>query len=196
MKESELKILLDKFYKAEATPEEEERLKVYFSEEYSGGDYQAEKEYFRMISEVTELPSDGFEERIMAALPEDTGSARRIMPWIYSLTASAAAILFVLFAIPSIIGTGSSEPADTYTDPYLAYAETVKTLTLVSSTINAGMAAGKDGFSEINKVANGPLNTISELQKAKEMSMHKIKDINYIGKTTSIIRSENNDNNR
>jgi hypothetical protein len=196
MNKVDLDKLVGRFYKAETTPDEEERLRYFFSKEYQGDEYRAEVEYFGVLSEETAQPSDDFEERIMAALPTDSRSGRRINLWIYSVMASAAAVFIAVMVIPSIFGIGGREPADTFTDPRIAYAETVKTLTLVSSVINKGLATGADGFSEINRVTTGPLNSISELQKTKRISIQKIQDIKYIGTPASVIGSKINDNPR
>jgi hypothetical protein len=184
MKEEELKKLLERYYNGESTTEEEKSLREYFSLGNIPAGYEAEKvifSYYTSSSVITE-PSDGFEARIMAGIDNSdfkTGTGRfrkNILPYL-----SIAAGLLIL--------TGSyfffihrTEPADTFKDPEIAYAETMKILMAVSSKLNQG-THGLKPVGKLNEATNKSFETINNSTKIIEKNL---KNLDYLEKAFEI----------
>ena len=195
MNTEELNRLLEKYYKGESTAAEERDLKVFFSGNIIPEGYDTEKalfSYYMTFSEVPE-PSSEFEEMILLGIDESEKNiiSRKYRRFILSVLSAAAGILIL---------TGSyfffvyrSEPRDTFSDPNLAYAETMKILMDVSSQLNHGAIALEPvtrinvmttkSFEAINKstkIVEKNLKSLDYLQKAIEIT--NIKDANSINK--------------
>jgi hypothetical protein len=181
MNEEELSRLLEKYYNGKSTEEEEKILKDYFSNSDSTKDYEAERDIFGYYQDARQIPdpSFDFEARIMAEIDTLDNSSvshknkKNILPFL-----SAAAVL--LIAVSSYFFLNNRrELGDTFTDPHIAYAETVKILMSVSSQLNHGTQVlepvGKlhvmteKCYKTINKPAKTfekNLNNLDHLQKA------------------------------
>jgi len=141
MNSEEIKHLLQKYFDGDTTLEEEIFLKNFFS----GGDIpeelNVEKEIFRYFILSAEIPepSADFEEKIFSAIGHEDSNiiqTGRRMRLYLTLTGAAAGLL--ILAASYFFFTGRPEPRDTYSDPELAYAETMKILVDVSSRLNKG----------------------------------------------------------
>jgi hypothetical protein len=171
MKEELLKKLLEKYYNGDTSLEEELSLREYFSGDDILSGYEAEKEIFRLytISAAIAAPDNDLEVRIKNAIDHlDEHPMLRTHKISRYTIMSIAAGLLILTASYFML-KHHSEPKDTFSDPRLAYAETMKILKEVSFKLNTG----KEG-----------LKNISKIEKATRSSMGSI------GKSTSIV-SEN-----
>jgi hypothetical protein len=161
MKEERLRHLLEKYYDGNTSAEEEKELKEFF---YSDGiipGYEAEKDIFSHYArpEKIPVPSADFESRIIKAVNDLEIKKRQIIirKRLIVVLSTAAAILiligsyFVLFK--------KSEPADSYSDPRIAYIETMKILNEVSVKLNRGTMA---------------LHPISKITTAARMSIKSV----------------------
>lgn len=143
MNSEEIKQLLKRYYEGASTSEEEDLLKKFFSGEDIPDDLLDEREIFRYYikSAVIQEPSSDFEERIISAIDNKytytEGIRRRKL---YGILAGIAAVLLIV-AGSYFFFTSRSEPLDTYTDPEIAYAETMKILLEVSASLNQGTKA-------------------------------------------------------
>jgi hypothetical protein len=182
MKEELLKELLEKYYNGETSLEEEQSLRDFFSNANVPGGYEAEKEIFSYYPELalnTE-PDDDLEGRIRVAIdragePVKTRT-RFLRP--YTLTGIAAGLL-ILIASYFILADRKSMK-DTYSDPQLAYVETIKILREVSFKFNKGTAALKP-LAQAGRVAEAGIGTVSRsaarvTDKLKPLA--KISDLN------------------
>jgi hypothetical protein len=143
MTENRLKEILDKYYEGESSPEEELELKKYFSGNDVLKGYEAEGEIFRQYSvmEKIPVPSAGFEKRILSAVDKlETTRHKRNLRKRYMTIFSAAATILIMAGTWFFINRGR-EPADTFSDPSLAYAETMRILNEVSVKLNNGTGA-------------------------------------------------------
>jgi hypothetical protein len=138
MSEKELKRLIGKYYEGISTDEDEKALRAYFSGNnvYSG--YETEKEIFSMYMASTGVPepSAGFEASIKKAVNNQsyqTGD-RKIRKLLLPILSAAAGFLILVGSYFFFIH--KSEREDTFTDPRIAYAETMKVLMEVSSQLN------------------------------------------------------------
>jgi len=141
MNKEEIKHLLQKYYNGDTTLDEEIYLKNFFR----GGDIPEEmiieKEIFRyfILPSVIPEPSADFEEKIFSAIDHGESNivkSRKRSRLYKTLTGIAAGLM--ILAGSYFFFTGRSEPHDTYSDPELAYAETMKILNDVSARLNRG----------------------------------------------------------
>lgn len=140
MKKEELNRLLEKYYNGQSTVEEEEVLRSFFNGTDIPEGYEAEKAIFVYYSASMDIPepSDDFEGRILTGIDEfgnrsNLSGNRNIIRVILS---TAAGLL--ILAGSYFFFTDKNELQDTFTDPELAYAETIKILMDVSSQLNKG----------------------------------------------------------
>lgn len=175
MKENKLKDLLDKYYEGNTTPSEEQELKQYFAGNDVIPGYETEKEIFRHYhgSEKVALPSAGFENRIIDAVDRYEKMKKKIPFRRRYITIFSAAATILIMAGTLFFLTRESEPDDTFSDPVLAYIETMKILNDVSAKLNRGTEALKPVFSLTGTARNGlrsvdrSLSTITDgLEKA------------------------------
>lgn len=145
MTENNLKALLDKYYGGETSPEEELELKKYFSGKDVLPGYEAEKEIFSHYSgqEKIPVPSSGFEMRIINAVKQLEKTKFKSDPRKKYITVFSAAAGILIIAITWFFLNRNREPSDTFTDPALAYAETMRILNEVSYKLNSGTEALK-----------------------------------------------------
>ena len=184
MNEEELKKLIQKYYSGESTEEEENALRAFFRKNDVPRGYEAEKVIFGHYddSESIPEPSHDFEAQILAAIDasEKKGSIRR---FIFPALSAAAGILILFGAY--FFFTVKTETKDTFTDPKIAYLETVKILHQVSSQLNHGAMAlepvgklneiRKNSFAPINESARVVEKNLKSLQKSIELTTDKQK---------------------
>ncbi len=172
MNEEELKRLIHKYYNGESTEEEENALRVFFRKHDIPRGYEAEKVIFGYYdgSETIPEPSHDFEARILAAIDasERKSSLRR---YIIPLISVAAGIL--ILAGTWFFFTGRSETNDTYTDPQLAYMETIKILHDVSSQLNQSVRE-LEPVGRLNEVGKKSFIPITESTRILEKNGLKI----------------------
>jgi len=192
MKSEVIKRLLEKYYEGESTVEEEVYLKNFFSLGNIPEDLINEKEIFSyyLKSAIVPEPSLVFQKNIIAAL-DSIGEAsldqkRRRAVGIFT---SVAALILIL--------TGSyfffihkSEPRDTFSDPEIAYAETMKILYGVSIRLNKGTQA-LDRMSSMQEVTRQSLETIN---RSASTIQEKMKPLAQIRKAGNIIDSTSDKN--
>lgn len=145
MKEDKLKELLEKYYDGNTSPEEEMELKEYFAGDDIFQGYEAEKVIFRhySASDKMPLPSGNFEMRIIQAIDElKKKRTKNIFRKRYIAVLSSAAIILIMIATYFIL-INEKKPSDTFSDPAIAYAETMKILNDVSIKLNKGTRALK-----------------------------------------------------
>lgn len=183
MKEEDLKRLIEKYYNGESTDSEEKVLRDYFRQDDISSGYEAEKVIFGYYSasERVPEPSAGFEARIFKGIDalEINRKSPGMKKYLLPLLSTAAGLL--LLAGSYFFFIHRVEPKDTYSDPKIAYAETMKVLLEVSSQLNHGTQVlepvGKitritaKSFQSINKstkIIEKSLKNLDNLQKAAD----------------------------
>lgn len=145
MKREELNKLLEKYYDGETSREEEEILMNFFSGDSVLTEYQAEKEIFSHYagSERIPVPSVDFEDRILKGIDDLEKKQRSIsLKKRYIKVMSAAAAILLLIG-SYFVFFNKEVQEDTFSDPQLAYAETMRILNEVSVKLNKGTEALK-----------------------------------------------------
>jgi hypothetical protein len=184
MKEEFLKKLLEKYYNGDTSVEEELSLKEYFSGEEVQPGYEAEKEIFRLYSASEEItaPDDGLEDRIKIAIDHLEEQQPKRTPVIRRYTVMSIAAALLILVASYFILKHHAEPEDTYSDPRLAYAETIKVLNEVSVKLNRGTAALKP-VTKIKRAADSGMRTVSKSAALFTESLKpigRIKRISYV----------------
>ena len=129
---SHIEALLERYYDAQTSEAEEQRLKDFFLHEEVPAHLQAEKEMFLQL-QATAVP-EGLEERLSQSIDRWGKKHRTLrLQWIGSIAAS----LLLLFGA----GWYLQEPPrkDTCATPEEAYMEAQKALVLFSTALNKGM---------------------------------------------------------
>jgi hypothetical protein len=185
MNEEELKRLIEKYYNGESTEEEESALRDYFRKGNIPDGYEAEKLIFSYYTESAELPEPSldFEARILAGIDASDikSGSHKIKRYLLHILSAAAGLLilagFYFFFVNKTV------QSDTFSDPEIAYAETIKILRDVSSQLNHGAQVlepvGKineitrKSFESLNKstqIVEKNLRSLDNLQRAIEIS--------------------------
>jgi len=187
MNSEEIKHLLEKYYDGESTLKEEAYLKSFFSHGDIPEDLLDEKQIFNyyLKSAVVPEPSLVFEKKIIDALDSvDKDSLilkrRRVFG---TLTAIAAGILILTGSYFFFIHI--SEPRDTFSDPEIAYAETMKILYGVSIRMNNGTQA-LDRIGSMQELTRQSLETIN---RSASTIRKKMKPLDHLRKAGNIIDS-------
>jgi hypothetical protein len=189
MKGERLNTLLERYYNGESSEEEEFELKAYFSGDEIPEGYETEKEifgYYKIHNYVPE-PSNGFEERIIASLDsvvmeKNNMNFRKLMiPFL-----SAAAGLIMLLGSYFFL-THRNEPVDTFSDPRIAYAETMKILINVSSKMNYGRGA----LEPVSKLNTLTVNSFNTINKSESLIKKNLKSLGYLGDADNLFTGNN-----
>ena len=186
MKEEELKKLIEKYYYGESTEDEEMALRVHFRQNDIPKGYEPEKAIFGYYTEgAVPEPSEGFEYRILAGIDiyENKRGSRKIRKFLLPILSTAAGLLILTGSY--IFFLHKAEPRDTFTDPKLAYSETMKILIEVSSQLNHG-AKTLEPVGKINKMT---VKSFESINKSTTIIEKNLKNLDYLKKAVEIKNS-------
>lgn len=190
MKKEEIDILLYKFYEGLTTGEEERMLIDFFTGKNVPPGYETEQALFNyyLASQEVPEPATGFEERIISALgtvPEKTGSdARRLA---ITLSGIAAGIIIL---IGSWFLLTRQATHDTFRDPEIAYAETMKILYEVSAKMNSGAAS----LTPVSKMNITEVEGLKVLSRSKETLEKNLESLGYFREVIGITKIAEEEN--
>jgi hypothetical protein len=189
MNEEELNRLIEKYYKGGSTVEEEDALRDYFMRSDIPEGYEAEKAIFSFYTESADFiePSVNFEARILAGIDASERqnglqSITRHLP----LISAAAGILILVGSYFFFVS--KTESHDTFKDPKIAYAETIKILRDVSVKLNRGSQA-LEPVGKINEMTKKSFETINKSTKYVEKNL---KNLDLIQKAIEKNKSSEN----
>lgn len=186
MKKEDLDRLLEKYYEGSTTLEEELLLKEFFVGTDIPEGYDAEKMIFGFYAGFEE-PSNDLDDRILSVIINETrNKSRRI---IYLITSAAASVIIITGLW--IFLSRDSLTRDTYTDPEIAYAETMKILFDISFTMNRA-TSGLEPVSKMNILK--PLNTGSPYQSTSVS--RSLKSLEYMNKALGLTSQDSGDINK
>lgn len=192
MKKEELDSLLNKYYSGISTEDEEAALRAYFSMDSVPEEYAGEKLIFGYFSSEVEVPepSVDFESSVIKGVdrvsqtPVKTILVRKFM---MPLLGAAAGLLILAGSYFFFNRTAGTE--DTYSDPQLAYAETMNILRQVSEKMNKGLTS-LEPVGKMEEVTSKSLNVIN---KSTENANRYMKSINLLQPAfkVSVIHEDN-----
>ncbi|RYF97675.1 MAG: hypothetical protein EOO02_20435 [Chitinophagaceae bacterium] len=163
MEPGRIKELLERYWQAETTVQEEAELKEYFKEYVKENEELNDDEaipFFKYVEEETNvvLPDD-FNEQLQSTILKKGRPVRFIYPLLKIAAVLLIAFSVIYFFVPNRKPqTIAFNEADTFDDPQQAYLETRRALLLISNHLNAG----KDYIDEVGK-----LNKAEELIHSK-----------------------------
>ena len=139
MESQKINILLQKYFDAETTIDEENELITYFT---SGEVDENLKMYVPMFSGMKELSADedsALGEDLMNFILESEHKEKLRYRWMWQIvTGVAASVILVMLAV-NFYGS-QNQWKDTFSDPKQAYSEASKTLDFVAGKYNKGLA--------------------------------------------------------
>lgn len=139
MEPQRIHILLQKYFDAETSLDEENELINYFT---SGEVDENLKMYVPMFSGMKELSADGnpdLSEDLMNHILESEHKEKLRYRWMWQMvTGVAAAVILVMLAVDFY--SNQNQWNDTFTDPDQAYSQASKTLEFVAGKYNKGLA--------------------------------------------------------
>jgi hypothetical protein len=186
MSEEELKRLIGKYYDGISTDEDERTLRAYFSGKNVYPGYEAEKEIFSMYMDSFRAPepSAGFESSIMKAIDKqsDPEKKSKIRNLLLPLMSAAAGLLILAVSLFFLIHRSPRE--DTFTDPEIAYAETMKVLMDVSAQLNHGTKSLRP-VGKINEMKVKGLKSISRSTILVEKNLRSLGYLRDSGDTSN-----------
>jgi len=185
MNKEEIKRLLEKYYNAETSEEEELTVSRFFSQEQIPDEFSKEKEIFLYYHQLSEIPdpSEGFEQRILAAAGlDDYKISKSVNRGILLSLTGIAAGLFILIGSNFFL-IRKSEPHDTFTDPEIAYAETLKILYDVSVRLNSGTQA----LEPVSRLQEVTVKSLSAIKRPGKIIEDKLKPLDQINKAIEIV---------
>lgn len=192
MNQEHIKILLERYYEGETSPEEEMLLKEFFSREEVPEEFRSDSEIFRFFIDSAAIPDapSGFEERIIERIDRQRAGTkltpkRRILAII-----TAAAVVIIILSTALFITRYKDSGRDTYSDPQIAYAEAMKILYEVSAKLNKGTSAlGKIGVLE-----SETMNGLETMSRSTSLMKEKMKPLDDVFETIRMIESGHADN--
>ena len=166
MESQRIHILLQKYFEAETTLDEENELITYFT---SGEVHKNLKMYVPMFSEIKGLSAvvnDNLGDDLMNYILESEHKEKLRYRWMWQIvTGVAASVVLVMLAVNFY--SGQTDWDNTFKDPDQAYVEASKTLEFVAGKYNKGLAQ----LSPMEKIENAtdPLHSgFSKLNKGFE----------------------------
>ncbi len=183
MKKEELDRLLGKYYNGESTDSEEDLLRALFTAGDIPPGYETEADIFSFYNSAVDVPepSADLEERIFEGIDKSDGHERKGSFKKYMITFLSSAAAIAVLVVSYFIYGRSAEPRDTYTDPKIAYAETMKILMNVSSQLNQGVRS-LEPVGRMNAVAERSLESLTSINKTTRMVDKNLRTLDYLGK--------------
>jgi hypothetical protein len=177
---SDIRKMLDKFYRGETSLEEEQRLRETLASVSVPEELIPDQELFRLLemASVTEEMPEDLNRKIITSIDQaerKANRARRIT--LYSLSGLAAGLLLMITVYLFYVRTdnqqliASNQMTDTYNDPMEAYNEAKKALAYVSNKLNTGTSE-LEQVKKVTKVSTDPLKSLSKINSgSKELSL-------------------------
>jgi hypothetical protein len=170
MNTDEIKKLIEKYYEAETTAEEEAQLAELLKQGDTGSKIsQADRDLLSFIDSERNIKM----KAPIASIPSETSTPKeklKIKWLVYQVAAVAASILLLIGIFKKSGSNHEYLLPNTYNDPVLAYQETTKALYTVSYKLNSSL----EKLNELQKIDKA-FQSLNELQKLEKYSDMLIK---------------------
>ena len=175
MESQKIHILLQKYFDAETTIDEENELITYFT---SGEVDENLKMYVPLFSGIKELSADedlDLGDDLMNYILESEHKEKLRYRWMWQIvTGVAASVILVMLAVNFY--SSQSQWKDTFSDPQQAYSEASKTLEFVAGKYNKGLAQLRP-IGRIESATDPYISGMKKLNKGFEQ-MKEVKKLN------------------
>jgi hypothetical protein len=195
MKKQDLDQLLEKYYKGESTEQDESILSAFFNSNDVPDGYEAEKAIFGFYRSAADMPepSSDFEKRIIESINETEKRIifKKLSSTIFPLLSAAAAIL--ILAGTWFFFIHQKDIKDTFTDPHVAYNETLKILYNVSNQLNLAERA----LEPVSEMTALPVKSLDPLSKSRKILGKSLEDLGSLHieiENKNLPDKENNNN--
>ena len=188
---SVLKKLLEKYYDGSSSADEEKKMLELLKHENLPSEFSEDRMMITGLFGNEEIPepSPDLDERIMTSIDESERNRKIISGKrrLYSIVSVAAAILIIISFW--FILEDNSRVKDTYSDPQLAYNETIEVLYNVSSNLNKG----RDQMEELSMISQtkSRLNLIPE---SRNVVAGELKALKYIENSIELLGMDEKNN--
>lgn len=178
MELTEVKILLQKFFDAQTSEEEEKQLADFFRAGQVPEELKVYQQFFDATEELSTTKFDGFEEEVMSHILESEHREKSKYRWMWQTVTSAAAILIIALLVVNY--NQEKRWQDTYDDPEIAYQEATKALQYMAGKYQKGMVKLQP-MAKLEK-ASAPLQTGLGLVNKGFEEMNELKKLNQKSK--------------
>jgi len=188
---SVLKKLLEKYFDGSSSADEEKKMLELLEHENLPSEFSEDRIMITGLFGNEEIPepSPDLDKKIMTAIDESERNRKIISGKrrLYSIVAVAAAILIIISFW--FILEDKSRVIDTYSDPQLAYNETIEVLYRVSSNLNKG----RDQMEELSMISQtkSRLNLIPE---SRDAVARELKALKYIENSIELLGMDEKNN--
>jgi hypothetical protein len=186
MNTEELNRLLEKYYSGTSTKDEEEILRTFFSQDNIPDSYEAEKAMFGYFTEKAGFieASANLEERIIEKIDREEKQSKRTF-----LTPSAISYMSIAAGILILIGLwffseNRKYSDDTFKDPRIAYAETIKILEGISTR----MSGTEEALAPVGKMNEATSRGLRHIVDATSKVENNLKSLGYMQKALDITK--------
>lgn len=191
MERNQVKTLLQKYYDAVSTREEEDMLRAYFKGKELPDEMKLEQLHFLamadMQNEEIEVPND-LESKILARLSVEQSKRNWLNSRMLFTAVSIAAGLALV--ISTFVFINNQKDLGTYDDPQIAYAESKDALDMVSRYFNQG-TSGLTNLREMDRSME-PLNNLERVEDVSKNLKYLGKFNEGVKKTRGLIQTDNN----
>jgi len=188
---SVLKKILEEYYDGSSSADEEKKMLELLKHENLPSEFSEDRMMITGLFGNEEIPepSPDLDERIMTSIDESERNRKIISGKrrLYSIVSVAAAILIIISFW--FILEDNSRVKDTYSDPQLAYNETIEVLYNVSSNLNKG----RDQMEELSMISQtkSRLNLIPE---SRNVVAGELKALKYIENSIELLGMDEKNN--
>ena len=191
MKWSLLKELLERYYTGTSSEDDEKEMRILLEQEDLPPEFGEDRMLIRGLYGNKEIPepSDDLNDRIMSIIDDSekninisTGRRR-----FYSIFSAAATVLIIIGFWFVLKDKGRFK--DTYTDPQLAYNETIEVLYRVSSNLNRG----RNQLEELSLI-NQTKSRLNLIPESRDAVADELKALKYIKNSIELLGMDENSN--
>lgn len=184
MDTEKIRQLLEKYYNAECSEDEEMQLRKIFEGEEIPDEFHCEREIFGYYSHASEIPepASDFVKSIIEAVDDENikriNVKKRFIMTVAGIAAGLAILTGTLFFLK-----GKREPRDTYSDPEIAYTEAMKIMQNVSARMNHGTKA----LGHIAMMQEEARKSFMVIGEPANIIEHKMRPLNNLNKAMVLI---------
>jgi hypothetical protein len=191
MKWSVLNELLEKYYAGSSSADEERMMRELLAYEDLPQEFYDDRMLIAGLfgSEEIPEPSSDLNDRVMSAIDESEQNINIVsgQRHLFSII-SAAATVVIIIGLWFLLGD-KNRFRDTYSDPQLAYNETVEILNRVSTNLNKG----RDQLEELSLI-NRTKSRLNIIPESRDAVADELKALKYIDNSIQMLGLDQNNN--